>query len=168
MVRKGRLILTVALLFLVQATVVHRFSYDLLRPNLLYALAAFLALEGSWRAALGGAFALGMLMDLGSAGRLGASALAMVLAAAGLFALRERLVRERAWTDIVLVFLFTLVCGLARGGAVWLCASGGSAGALGARALGQAAFTAALSPLLFAAFAEIGIVPRASLAFDAT
>jgi rod shape-determining protein MreD len=165
-VRIGRFAVVALLLFLVQATVIHRFSYGPLRPDLLCALAAFLALEGDVRGALVGAVVLGMLTDLGSVGRLGVSALALVAVSAGLLALRDRLVRETAWVDLVLTFLYVLAWGLAAAGGTWLQEPGARLGGLAARALGQAAFTTALAPLLYAAFWKAGIVRKRSAAFD--
>ena len=164
MVRTGRLVFAALLLFLIQVTVAHRFSHGPLRPDLLCALAAFLALEADARGALLGAFALGLLTDLGSVGRMGVSALTLVAVSAGLLALRGRLVRETAWVDLLLTFLYVLAWGLLTAGAVWLQLWGARLGELAARAAGQAAFTTALAPLLYAAFWKAGLVRRRSAA----
>jgi len=163
-VRTGRLAVAAFLLFLVQVTVVHRFSLGPLHPDLLCALAAFLALEADARGALWGAFALGLLMDLGSVGRPGTAALALVPASACLLALRGGLVRETAWTDLLLTFLYVLAWGLVVAAGVWLEQSGARLDELAARALGQATFTTALAPLLFGAFSKAGLVRKRSTA----
>jgi len=129
-IRKLRLITSVALLFLLQATVVHRFSYRFLRPDLLLLAAAYLALEADFPGALWGSLAIGLLRDLASGGPLGATPLVLVPACAGLVLLREHLLRESFWTD------------------------------LAAQAAGQTAFTAALAPLVIPALGAAGVVDR--------
>jgi rod shape-determining protein MreD len=161
-VRTGRLVVAALLIYLLQTTVVHRFSYGPLRPDLLCALAAFLALEADARGALIGAALIGLLEDLGSVGRLGVSALVLVAATAGLLALRARLVRETAWMDLLLTFLYVLAFGLVAGGAVWLQLPEARFGELVGDAAGQAAFTAALAPLLFPVICRTGLVRRRS------
>ena len=157
MLRKGRLVACIAALFLAQVTVVPRFSYRWLHPDLLLLGAAFLALEARFKAALWGALAIGLLRDVGSCALPGLTPLLLVPASAGLYALRERLVRESAWTDLLLTFAYTLGFGAAYAAATALLA-GGSAAHLARRALGQAIFTTALSPLLFLAFARLRLV----------
>jgi rod shape-determining protein MreD len=165
-VRTGRLIVAALLLFFAQVTVVHRFSLGPLRPDLLCALAAFLALEAEPRSALIGAFALGLLADLGSVGKMGFSALALGAVSAALLAVRGRLVRETAWVDLLLTFLYVLAWGIAAAGGVWLQEPGARLGALLSRAAGQAAFTTALAPLLFVAFWKAGLVRKRSAAAE--
>ena len=165
MIRPGRFILCVALAFLLQTTVVHRFAYGPLRPDLLLLVAAFAGLEAGPRGALLSAFCLGLLRDLGSAGPLGASALFMVPAAGVLAILRGHLLRDSPWTDLALTFAFVLVVGLAGALLTWLVSAGGALGALLPRAVGQAAFTTALSPLAFAALAWAGMVEKWDTAF---
>jgi len=161
MIRKARLVVCIAALFLLQVTLAHRFTYRFLRPDLLYTIAVFIALEADSRGALCSAFALGILRDLGSSGRLGTSAFLFVLASYGMLWLRERLMRERAWVDMVLVFGYVLVCELAQAAGVALATAWVSADDFMPRALGVAIYTSALSPLLFAAFARLGLVaPR--------
>ncbi len=159
MLRKGRFALCVVALYLLQATVMHRFSYRFLRPDLLLAAAAFLTLDGDLRTALWGVFIVGLLRDFGSAGALGAAPLAMVPVTALLWHLKTRLVRESPWTDLLLTFAYTLAVGL-----LW---AGGTAAVTRARlsdlvplAAGQALFTTALAPFLFALCSGVGIVRR--------
>jgi rod shape-determining protein MreD len=158
MVHKVRTIVCVAVLFMVQVTIVHRFSYRFLRPDLLCLAAAYLALEASLGGALWSAFGLGILRDLGSAGRLGASPLLLIPASALLFLIRGQLVRESVWADMLLTFAYVLVCGAAHALVSAAFTPGPQAGELMGVALGQAAFTAALSPLFFLAFAKLGLV----------
>lgn len=160
MVRKARLVLCVAVLFLLQVTVVHRFSHRFLRPDLLYLAVVFLGLEASFAGALGGAFGLGLLRDFASCGRIGAGALLFLSVTAALLLVRDRLVRESVWTDVILTFACVLLCGLVSALAVSTFSASGQLEELAARAFGQAAFTTALSPLLFAAFGRIGFVDR--------
>jgi len=158
MIRKGRFAACAAVLFLLQSAVVHRFSHGPLRPDLLWAAAAFLGLEARFGPALWGAFALGLLRDLGSCGTLGAGPLVFVPAVAGLALLQDRLLRESPWTDLALVLLSTLAVGAASALGTWAFSQGGHLGPLAAGAAGQAAFTTALSPLLFAALVHLGVV----------
>jgi len=160
MIRKARFTACVAVLFLLQVTVVHRFTHRFLRPDLLLLAAAFLGLEAEWQGALVGSFALGLLRDLGSSGRLGSSALLLVGVTAALLAVRGHLVRESAWTDLLLTFAYVLACGLISALAVALAGAGSDPTALLLRAAGQAAFTAALSPLASLAFSGLGLVRR--------
>ena len=162
MVRKVRFILCVAVLFLLQVTVVHRFTHRFLRPDLLCLAVIFLALEANFASALWGAFALGLLRDLGSCGRIGAGALLFLPPTAALLIVRDRLVRESPWTDLALTFAYVLACGLLSALTVSAFTSGGHLGQLTARAFGQAAFTTALSPLFFVAFANLGLVDRSA------
>lgn len=168
MIRKVRFTICVAALFMLQVTFVHRFTHRFLRPDVLYLLAIFLALEADFKGALWGAFLLGLLRDLGSCGRLGASALLFVAATWGLLLLRQRLMRESIWPDLVLTFTYVLVCGLAYALGVAVFASGAQIAELMPRALGQAVFTTALSPLFFVGFAKLGVVRGSTGALRAT
>jgi len=167
MVRKVRFTLCVAVLFLLQVTVMHRFTYGILRPDLLYLAVIFLALEAGFAGALAGAFALGLLHDLASAGGFGASALLFLPASAALVLMRGHLLRESLMTDMVLAFFYVLACGLASAVGVAAFTSGGRIAELAPLALGQAIFTAALSPLVFAAFVGMRLVDKSSGALDA-
>jgi rod shape-determining protein MreD len=163
MLRKGRFALCIAALFLVQATVMHRFSYRFLRPDLLLAAAAFLTLEGDYRAALWGVFAVGLLRDFGSASALGAGPLVLVPVTAVVWHLKTRLVREAPWTDLALTFAYAVAAGF-----LWTAGAAaftrGRLADLLPLALGQAAFTAALAPLLFALLSGMGIVRESARA----
>ncbi len=162
MVRKLRLTLCVAVLFLLQVSVVHRFSLHYLRPDLLVVLAAYLALEADYAGALWSGFAIGLLRDLGSTGRLGAGALLLVPACAALVLLREHLVRETFLTDLVLAGLFILCFSLGEAAVDLVFVRGSGAGVLLGQALGQTAFSLALTPLLFVALGGIGLVDRSA------
>jgi rod shape-determining protein MreD len=160
MVRRLRLIACAALLFLLQATIAHRFSYGPLRPDLLALLVIYLGLEADFGPALIGAFALGILRDLGSLTPLGLSALLYLPATGALLVVRERLFREHALTDMVFAFCFVWACGAVHALGAALLMPSAHAGPLMARAAGQAVFTAALSPLFFVACTAAGIVDR--------
>jgi len=165
-VRKVRFTLCVAVLFLLQTTVMHRFAFGIFRPDLLYLAAVYLALEADFPSALVGAFALGLLRDFGSIGGLGASALVFLPASAALVLVRDRLMRGPALTDMVLTFLYILACEMVSALAVAVFTPGGRIGALVPLAFGQAAFTMALSPLVFGAFAGLRLVDKSAAALD--
>jgi rod shape-determining protein MreD len=160
MVRRTRLVACAAVLFLLQATVAHRFSYGALRPDLLALLVIYLGLEADFAPALIGAFALGVLRDVGSLTPIGLSALLYLPATGALLAVRERLFREHALMDMVFAFCFVLACGTVHALGAALLLPSAQAGPLAARALGQAVYTAALSPLFFVACTAVGIVDR--------
>jgi len=158
MIRTMRLTAALLVLYLLQTAFVHRFTHDFLRPDLLYLAAIFLALEADWKGALWGGFAVGLLRDLGSGGRIGASALLFVAAAGALLSVRGHLVRERPWTDLLLTFAAVLACGTAAALARAAVTPGPQCVELLKRALGQAAFTTAMAPLVFVALHRAGIV----------
>lgn len=166
MIRKVRFALCVAVLFLLQVTVMHRFAYGILRADLLYLAAVFLALEADFTGAVVGAFAIGLLRDFGSAGSPGASAVLFPPASAALVLIRGHLVRGSVLTDMVLTFSYVLACNLASALGVAFFTAGGRIAELAPVALGQALITAALSPLVFAAFAGMRLVDRSSEALD--
>lgn len=159
-IRKDKLILCAALMFVLQVTISHRLSYRALRFDLLYLLVAFLALEATPSGALWSALGLGLLRDLGSSGRLGSSAVLMVLGAAGLLDLRGRLFRETALANMLLVFVFVLFCGVVDAGVVAIAERYAQWGTLLGRAMGQALLTAAICPVLFLLYECIGLVER--------
>ncbi len=167
MVRKVRFTLCVAALFLLQVTVMHRFAFGIFRADLLYLAVVYLALEADLGSALVGAFAVGVLRDLASIGSLGASALVLVPAAAALALVRGRLMRGSVLTDMVLTFVFILACEAVSALGVAVFTPGGRIGTLMPLALGQAVFTTALSPLVFAAFGGLRLVDKTSPALDA-
>jgi len=162
MVSRFRFAVCAALLFLVQTTLAHRFSYGFLRADLLCVAAAYLALEADYSAAVWGAFALGVLRDLGSDGRLGTSSLLLVGVTAALLFLRQRLMRDSFLTDMVLTFAYVLALGLVHAFVVSVLVSGAEAGQLLGRAFGQAVFTTAVSPLLYALFARVKLVDHSA------
>jgi len=141
-------------------TIAHRFAYRHVGFDLLYLLSAFLALEAGARGALGGALAIGVLRDLGSCGRLGASGVILVLATAGMLSLRDRVYRETVVMDLLLIFVFLLFCGAAEAAGVALGAAGADKKVLLGRALGQALLTTALSPPFFFLFERAGLIER--------
>jgi rod shape-determining protein MreD len=166
MVRRKRVIACAAVLFLLQAAVAHRFSYGPLRPDLLALLVIYLGLEADHAAALIGAFALGMLRDLGSLNPLGLSALLYLPGTVVLLAVRERLFREHALVDMIFAFCFVWGCGTVQALGTTVFLPSARAVPLLTRAVGQAAFTAALSPLFFVACAALGIVERPGNAYQ--
>ena len=165
MLRKGRLLICVIVLFLLQACVSHRLSHNYLRFDFIYLLAAFLALEADFRPALWWALGLGLLRDLASTGRLGVSAAVLVPATAGVLLVRNRIYRENVIMDVLLVFLFVLLCSGAEALALTIALPGAEFVRLMGRAMGQAAYTSALAPVCFLFFERIGLIERqASLA----
>ena len=159
-IRKGRLILCAAVLFLIQATVAHRLSGAFVRFDLLYLLAGFLALEANEDGALWAALCIGLLRDLGSAGRLGGSAVLLVLGVAGLVHVRGRIYREVFVTDVLFVFALVLFCGVGHAMGVALVGRYAQWEPLLTRALGQALVTAVLYPPFAHIFDAIGLLER--------
>ena len=159
-IRKGRLILCAIVLFLIQVAIAHRLTYRFVRFDLLYLLAAFLALEGSEDGALWSALGIGLLRDLGSSGRLGGSAVLLLLGVAGLVHVRDRIFRETVVTDMLLAFLLVLFCGVGHAMGVALFGRYVQWGMLLVRALGQALITASLYPLLSLVCERIGLLER--------
>jgi rod shape-determining protein MreD len=158
-VRKARLSVCAVLLLLVQVCAAYRLSYGILRVDLLYLLAGFLALEAAPANALWSALAIGVLRDLASSARLSASALATVLATAALLAVRDRLYREPVFVDMALLFVYALLAGVVEATAVAIADRADWSVLLGC-ALGQAAFTAALVPVFFFLFERVGLLER--------
>ena len=148
------------MLFLVQVAIAHRFRYRLVSFDLLYILAAYLALEASRKGALWGALGIGILRDLASCGRLGGSAVILVVGTAGILSMRDRVYRETVAMDLLLVFAFLLFCGFSEVALVVLAASDADKGVLAGRALGQALLTTALTPLFFLLYERIGLIER--------
>ncbi len=142
-----RLAASVAALFLLQAAVVPRFTHLTFRPDLLLLVPAFVALEGSFRAAAWTALCVGLVRDLGSAGPLGLTPLVLVPATVALCAMRERLVRGRLAVDLALTFAYVFACGLVLAAVQ----EAGSAGRFAATevAFGQALVSTAVAPVLF-------------------
>jgi rod shape-determining protein MreD len=160
-IRPGRLSLCVLIAFLFQVSVAHRFFWGPLRFDMLYLLAAFLALEAPEEGTLWAILAIGLVRDLGSGGRPGLNPLTMLPAAVVLMLLSRRIYRDEILSDMVLVFAFVLMAdGCQALGTVWL-SEGGEAGVLLRYALGEAAVTAALSPFLFYLFDRVGLVEHA-------
>jgi len=147
-------------LLLIQVAVAHRLSYGILRFDLLYLLAAYMALEASPRGALGSALFIGLLRDMGSTGPVGAGAVVVVLGVGATLWLRGRVYREMVLTDVVLVFLFVLLCGGLEATGLALLYASAQWGALMGCAFGQAVLTAALCPLMFAAYRRAGVLER--------
>ncbi|MFP4028951.1 MAG: rod shape-determining protein MreD [Candidatus Brocadiia bacterium] len=150
----------VLILFLLQVSVLHRVSAGAMRLDLFYLLAVYVALEAHYRQALMSAFLIGLLRDLGSATRMGTSAFLMTLGAAGLITLRHRLYREGFITDMVLVFLFSLFCGVSQAFGTALLGHYVNSQLLLELAVGQAAVTAVFTPLFFPIFSGCGIVQK--------
>lgn len=158
MMRQIRVGVCVLVIFLLQVTLVHRFSDGCLRLDLLYVLVAYLALEADFKAALWSAYGIGILRDLASCGRMGASALVCVAGAAALLFVRDHLLREKWLTDALLVFLFLFFCGLLEAGLVCVLGSGPVWKEAFPRLTGQAALSGIMSPLFFFLFDRAGLV----------
>ena len=106
--------------------------------------------RGATDAALAG-WALGFAMDLtGSGGGMGLSALLYALAAAGLYRIRGAFFRERVVTQMLLGFLFCVFVHelwVAYDAAIF---GAGSHGRMAFQALGISAYTAVVTPPVFA------------------
>jgi rod shape-determining protein MreD len=160
MIRKLRFAAWAFAMFLLQTALVHRFSFHHLRPQLLHLTAVFLALEARPSGALWGAFALGLLSDLGSSGRPGSGPLLLLPATAALIALRGHLLRDWFWTDMLLALAYLLTVGVAHAAAVWITSPAATAGTMARYAIGPAVLSTALTPLLFPLMARAGIVAQ--------
>ena len=158
-IRKVRLAICALILLLIQVCVAYRFSYGVLRVDLLYALAGFLTLEAAPAGALWSVLAIGVLRDLGSSARIGASALPMVVATASLLPVKDRVNREIVSLEIALLFVYALFGGILEAVGVAL-ASGALWSVLLGYAVGQALLTAALAPALFFVFEWAGLVDK--------
>ncbi len=165
MVNRIRLTLCAAALFLLQTTVLPRFSYGPLRPDVLMVLVAYLALEADPAGALWGAFLLGLLRDMGSGMHPGASALVFLPATAAVLHLRGFFLRDSFLTDFSLAAAYAVFVGTFTAVATAVFVRSPAPAHLLLRGLGQAAFTTAVSPLLFWAFAHAGIVDTSSRMF---
>jgi rod shape-determining protein MreD len=165
-IRKGRLIVCALVLFLIQGAVAHRLSGAFLRFDLLYLLAAFLALEAGEKGALWSALGIGVLRDLGSTGHLGGSAVLLVVATAALLHFRNRIYREAFVTDALLVFTFVLFCGLGHAAGTALVGRYAQWGPLLTRALGQALLTGLLYPPFAYIFDALGLMERRETAMS--
>lgn len=165
MVRRLRLAVCIAVVYLLQACVMHRFSYGFLRVDLLALLAVFVALEADFRPALRTVFVIGLLRDMGTLGRIGASPLLFVPAAAALMVAREYILRETLWTDMTMTFLWLLAVSvppaLARGAFI----EGPQLLSMLKAALGTALCTAIIAPLVFMFLHRAGIVDTSLRAF---
>jgi rod shape-determining protein MreD len=137
---------------------VPRFSYGVLRMDLLMLLAAFMALEARFTGALVGVFAAGLLRDLGAEGRLGASALLFLLTVPPLLVVREYLLRENPFTDWLLTALWLGVLAVVTAGIKALFTPGAQLGPLLSATGGQALLTALVAPLVFVLLHKAGIV----------
>ena len=160
MTSKLRLIACTMVVFLLQVCVAHRFSYRYFSADLLSLLAVYVALEGTLPAALWTALGIGLLRDFSSLGRLGSSAVLFVLGCALLLFVRGRVFRQGLLTDLLLVFAFVLLTGLVQAAGVALWSRGGQLPGLILSVLGQATYTAALSPIFFFCFEKAGLADR--------
>lgn len=159
-IRKGRLIACAAVCFLIQVTILHRLTYGILSVDLICILAVFLALEASESGALWSALGLGLLRDMGTSGRIGGSSVLLVLGAAGLVRVRDRIFRETPLPDMLLAFLFALFCGGGHAMAAVLAERYADWQALLSQAFGQAVVTAALYPFIALICDRIGLLQR--------
>jgi hypothetical protein len=69
-------------------------------------------------------------------------------------------VRENLWTDFLLTFAYVFCCGFLAALVTAFLTPGADAPPLVLRAIGQAAFSTALSPLVYGLLGRIGIVDR--------
>ena len=164
--RKFRFILLAFAVSVLQQSLMHRFSYGYLGIDLIGLLAAFAALSTTAGSALWAGLFLGLLRDLGSIGRLGASALSILPAVMLVRALKERFHRRNLISDITLTFLFLLCSGILYRLGLAVAASGGPiySSWLG-YALGNAALTVLLVPPFFALFRISGVIEERKTTF---
>jgi rod shape-determining protein MreD len=102
--RHIRLVFLVILILVVQVTAADSLRLFGTRPDFVFLLAAFLALNAPIRMSLPAAWGIGMGRDLLSVSPLGSSALLYMVAAILLAAAREIFVRENPFVQVILVF----------------------------------------------------------------
>lgn len=142
----------------------HRFSYAYIGFDLLLLLAAFMAINASWRGALWSSFFLGVLRDLGSVGRLGSGALALLLPVLLIGIVRERYYRDVMLSDILFSFVFLFSFGVIYSIPVLFLSRGASVAYL-AHAACRSAFSVLLVPPFFGMLHMAGIVDKQKTTF---
>lgn len=160
MLRRKRVAVCMLVLLVVQAGVMHRFSFGGWRVDLMLLLAAYLSLHAAEKPALICALAIGLLRDLTSLGRPGESAVACVAATCAVLLVRDKVFRRRMAMQVLFVFGFVALCGTVQGGGTFVLLRGSRLGTLLKGVWGQALLTTALTPPVFALFEWAGLLDR--------
>jgi rod shape-determining protein MreD len=142
--------LTGSLALLLQTTVLHTLTGDRIIPDLALILCVFLGLHEHSVAGATGAFLLGYLLDSFSGSLVGLNAFAMTTVYTLVYLVSRRLWMDNAVSSIAMVFLGTLVKGIAilSALAAYLTIERVSLGAVQVL-LAEALLAAALTPLMF-------------------
>lgn len=142
--------LTGSLALLLQTTVLHTLTGDRIIPDLALILCVFLGLHEHSVAGATGAFLLGYLLDSFSGSLVGLNAFAMTTVYTLVYLISRRLWMDNAVSSIAMVFLGTLVKGIAilSALAAYLTIERVSLGAVQVL-LAEALLAAALTPLMF-------------------
>lgn len=142
--------LTGSLALLLQTTVLHTLTGDRIIPDLALILCVFLGLHEHSVAGATGAFLLGYLLDSFSGSLVGLNAFAMTTVYTLVYLVSRRLWMDNAMSSIAMVFLGTLVKGIAilSALAAYLTIERVSLGAVQVL-LAEALLAAALTPLMF-------------------
>ena len=165
MIRRFRFGICLLGVYLLQVCLAPRFSYGVLRIDLLMLLAAFLALEAGFTGAVAGVFVVGLVRDLGAGGHLGGSALLFLLTVPPLLVLREYLLRENPLTDWILTAGWLAVTAVLIALTKALFTPGPQAGPLLTATAGQALMTALVAPLVFVLLHRTRIIETREDAF---
>ncbi len=163
-IRILRLIAAAFAVSVLQQSLMHRYSYGYISFDLIALLAAFLSINVTDRNTLWAVTGLGLLRDLGSAGRLGLSAISFLPALLLVWALKERFDRTTMVSELSLSFLFLLCAGMVYASGTLLLTPGITLSFFG-HAVGRAFFSMLLAPPLFALFTIAGIIETQKTVF---
>ena len=143
-----RLLAVAAAALVVELTLMSGLAWAGARPDLLVPIVAFAALFASEPSrALGSAWAIGLLRDLGTAGPLGQYALIYLIIAWSITALRPLLFREHPLTQAAVGGVAAAIAGLAAAACTAAFAGGIPLGLVLARTFSSALITALVAPL---------------------
>lgn len=149
MMRWILLVLTGVLAVTAEVTLFERLSVAGVRPDAALAVALLAALAARDTALAGSAaWTVGFLTDFASGGRLGAFALCFLAAGLIAHALRRVIAGDTAIGQIVLISLLALLVNAVDGAGAAMRSPGVGAARIVAHALGTAAYTAVLVPVL--------------------
>ncbi len=164
-IRKIRFVLVALIISIMQQVFVHRYSYGYAGLDLIAVMGAFTAIMVPTGAALWSCLGLGVLRDLGTAARLGGSALAMLPAVLMISMLKDRFYRSGMAFDIIFTLLFMLSFGFVYAAGAIVFSLGTIPFSFFYHAIGYAVFSSLLVPPLFALFRSAGLVEERKTTF---
>jgi len=143
-----RLLAFAAAALVLELTLLAHWAWAGARPDLLVPLVAFAALFAAEPSrALGSAWAIGLMRDLGTAGPLGQYALIYLVIAWSISSLRSLLFREHPLTQAAVGGVAAAIAGLASAACTAAFAGGIPLGLVFARTFSSALVTALLAPV---------------------